>query len=181
MQVCGSTVNHRIHQAISFQHRHTSDQLSPRQLEQVPSVLPVAVNANVNHLLIVSSKFKRCLFSTFRPFIVKTLFVIIHCRRGRHWTPCKVRALVLLGSLVLAVVVTAIVVTLTSMQHETSTSTTTVTGTAISVTRLAIYPDRTFRPPETSGSLPEPAWKINVSGRKAPEITGSWKQYKVLD
>jgi hypothetical protein len=43
--------------------------------------------------------------------------------------------------------------------------------------RIGDIPDRTFRPPETSGSLSEPAGKINVSGRKAPEITGSWKQY----
>jgi hypothetical protein len=139
MQVCSSTVNHRIHQVVSVQHRHTFDQLSPPQLEQVPSALSLVVNANVKDLPNVSSKFKRCLFSIFRPFIVKTLFVNIHCRRSRDWSPCRIRALVLLGSLVLAVVVTAIVVTLTSMQHQTLTSTTTVTGTAISIRSPAIY------------------------------------------
>jgi len=38
-------------------------------------------------------------------------------------------------------------------------------------------PGRRFRPPETSGSLPEPAGNINVSGRNLTEITGSGRQY----
>ena len=118
--------------------RHTSVQPSSPKFAQVRSVSHLVMDTNVKNLFNVPSKFKRCLFSFIRLLIAKTPFIDTHCSHGRHWSPCKVRGLVVLGSLVLAAVITSMVVTLTSIQNRTSTLTTAVTGIDIVVRRLAV-------------------------------------------
>jgi hypothetical protein len=69
-----------------MQVRHASNQPSSWQSWQVPSVLPMAMDGNVDDLPNVSSAIERCLFSFLRSFIVRhtsLIFIVEVAVTGR--------------------------------------------------------------------------------------------------